>query len=83
MRDNYGVMTIEALCQQLGRSQDSVRYHAVGLGLTDAISYWRNEDLAFVSENMNTMSIEDMALKVGRSLKAVRTKVGELRMTDY
>jgi hypothetical protein len=80
LRANYGKVDLKELALRLERSEDSVRWRASELGLTDKKNYWSKEEMIFLAEHLTTLTYKEIAEKLGRSVRSVAHKVADVKI---
>lgn len=80
LNDNYGKVAIEELALRLERSVDSIRWQATQLQLADKKSYWTKEEVLFLAQYCTSLTYQDMADKLGRTVRSVAHKIHNLKI---
>jgi hypothetical protein len=83
VRESYNTMTAVEIGKRLGRSAEVVRWKARTLGLARTTKRfrrpWTDEEVSFVEQNCDSMSIADIAEKLGRSAPAIRVRIWQIK----
>ena len=80
MYDAYGHVPVKWICDELGRSYDSVRWQAKQLGLTKSIdtSYmenlWTEEEDDYLVNNYKKVPTDLISLRINRSQQSIRNR---------
>lgn len=81
LTDNYKIKTLTEMTLVLKRTENSIRWMASQLELTDKPNYWRKEELIFISQNYTVKTIDEMANHLKRSKLSVSHKISELKIS--
>jgi len=81
LRELYSETPWSQLCKELNRGEMSIRAKATKLGLTRISTnhLWREDEIKFVHDNMDSMSIYKIADHLGRSVSSTSSKIHHLR----
>lgn len=69
---------LEKLSKQLGRSKNSIRNKAYYLGITHKEKFYTDKEIMFLKENINKMTYDDIAIKLGKDKSNVCRKCKQL-----
>jgi hypothetical protein len=75
LRESYGILPREELCELLGRNDESIYKRARYLGLTKKLKEWTDEELKYLIENYKSLSYDEIGRNLGRTRKAITIKV--------
>ena len=80
--ENYRVLTVEAISQQLGRTVYAIRKRALALGVAGEVSRWSIDEMEFLNEKWGILNLDTIAQKLNRSRNSVLLKAHQMSLRE-
>ena len=79
LKNNYGILNIKELMDNLNRSENSIRMKAYRLNLTEN-HFWIEEEIEFLKNNYGKLNIKDLENILNRNENSIRMEAHRLNL---
>lgn len=80
--ENYGVLAVEVISLQLGRTVSAIRKRALALGIAGEVNRWSTEEMEFLNEKWGILNLEAISKKLNRSRNSVLLKAHQMSLRE-
>jgi hypothetical protein len=79
---NYGILTVEMISHQLGRTVYAIRKRAMAIGVTLEAKRWSMEEMEFLNEKWGILNLNTIAKKLNRSRNSILLKAHQMSLRE-
>lgn len=80
--ENYGVLSVEEISRNLGRSVFALRKRAIAIGVTCEAKRWSAEEMDYLFEKWGILSLNTIAQKLNRSRNSITIKAYQMSLRE-
>lgn len=80
--DNYGVLSVEEISYNLGRSVFALRKRAIAIGVTCEAKRWSTEEMEYLYEKWGILNLDTIAQKLNRSRNSITIKAYQMSLRE-